>query len=157
MSAPGRQTAVSPAPDAPKPDYRTWSAVWMVFVGGAVGTLARESLDLITPAHNLPHTTFIINVVGSFALAVIYALVQLRVETPPAQRRLRLLLGTGFMGGFTTYSSFSVAVATEAVSGSVRDAALLAVASIVIATIAAVTGRCLVETFVTGPPSGSTR
>jgi CrcB protein len=157
MSALGQQTAASRAPDAPKPDYRTWSAVWMVFLGGAIGTLARESLDLITPTHNLPHTTFIINVVGSFALAVIYSLVQLRAETPPAQRRLRLLLGTGFMGGFTTYSSFSVAVATETASGSVADAALLAVASIVIATIAAMTGRCLVETFVTGPASGSKR
>lgn len=157
MSSVDQRPPASPAVNASKPDYRTWSAIWMVFVGGAIGTLTRESLDLMTPAHNLPHTTFIINVVGSFALAAIYALVHDRVEARPTQRRLRLLLGTGFMGGFTTYSSFSVAVATEAATGSAGDAALLATASIVIAIVAALTGRCLVETFITGPSSGSKR
>ena len=155
MSAAGESTPARAVTTVSKPDYRTWSAIWMVFVGGAGGTLARESLDLATPSGNLPHTTFIINVVGSFALAAIYALVHDRVEARPTQRRLRLLLGTGFMGGFTTYSSFSVAVATEAVTGSAGEAVLLATASIVVTIVAALTGRCLVETFVTRPSSVS--
>jgi CrcB protein len=140
-----------------RPDYRTWSAVWMVFVGGAIGTLTRESFDLITPEPNLPHTTFIINVAGSFALAAIYAFVKDHGETPSTRRRLRLILGTGFMGGFTTYSSFSVAVATQAAHGSGVDAAVLAVASLVIGTIAAVTGRLLVETFFAPRPAEGIR
>ena len=136
---------MAPTPASRTPDHRSWTAALMVFVGGAIGTLTRESLDLVTPAEFLLHTTFAINITGSFALSVLYTALVVRKRTPPVQRRVRLLVGTGFMGGFTTYGSFSVGVAAAASRGSVGDAALYAIGSIVLGIAAAVAGRALVD------------
>ncbi|SDZ43547.1 fluoride efflux transporter FluC [Herbiconiux ginsengi] len=136
---------MAPARPGSTPDYRSWSAVLMVFLGGAVGTVARESLDLATPAEHLVATTFIINIVGSFSLAVVYTALQERKRSAAFQRRIRLLVGTGFMGGFTTYGSFAVATAAAASRGSVGDAALYAAGSILLGVVAALLGRQLVE------------
>jgi CrcB protein len=127
------------------PDYRSWSAVGMVFLGGALGTMSRESLDLVTPANGLMVTTCAINIAGSFALAVVYTLLLARRRSATFQRRVRLLVGTGFMGGFTTYGSFAVGTASAARQGSVGDAALYALGSIVVGIVAALLGRWLVE------------
>ena len=140
-----------------KPDYRSWSAVLMVFLGGAAGTVTRESLDLVTPSGLLLHTTFAINVVGSFALAVVYAALAASDTKAAFQRRLRLLIGTGFMGGFTTYGSFAVGVAAAALRGSVVDAAVYAGGSIVLGVAAALGGRELVERIARRPRTTSPR
>jgi CrcB protein len=99
----------------------------------------------VTPKDLILYSTFIINVVGSFALAVVYAALLARDGTPEFQRRVRLLVGTGFMGGFTTYGSFAVGVAAAASRGSVGDAALYAVGSIIVGVAAALAGRAIVE------------
>lgn len=136
---------MAPTPATMTPDYRSWSAVAMVFVGGALGTVSRESLDLVTPSRDLLYTTFVINIVGSFLLAVVYTTLVVRSGTPAFQRRMRLLVGTGFMGGFTTYGSFAVGVAAALSRGSVLNAALYAIGSIVLGVAAALAGRALVD------------
>lgn len=68
----------------------------LVFVGGALGSLARYGLALALPGL---WATWTVNIVGSFALGLL-------LGRRPAQP-LRLLLGTGFLGGFTTYSAFA--------------------------------------------------
>ncbi|MCR6711486.1 MAG: CrcB family protein [Demequina sp.] len=83
----------------------------LVFAGGAVGTSAREALSLAFPAVNgIPVTIFAINVAGAFLLGVLLESLVRRGPDHGRRRTLRLLLGTGFMGGFTTYS----ALATDA-------------------------------------------
>lgn len=151
--------SMASTPKGVHPDHRSWSAIGLVFIGGSVGTVARESLDLVTPTDLLLYTTFIINVAGSFALAVVYAALLARDGTAAFRRRVRLLVGTGFMGGFTTYGSFAVGVAAAASRGSGRDAALYAVGSVVLGVAAALGGRSVVEWFgrhrphtVTAPP-----
>lgn len=75
----------------------------LVAAGGAVGTLARYGLDeAVGPAGALPLSTLLVNLVGSLALGMIVG-----AGVPD---RLRLLLGTGLVGGFTTYSAFAVQV-----------------------------------------------
>jgi CrcB protein len=138
---------MAPTRAAVTPDYRSWSAVLMVFLGGALGTVARESLDLVTPAEHLVYTTFLINVVGSCALAAVYTALLVRNETAILQRRIRLFVGTGFMGGFTTYGSFAVATAAAAARHSVGDSALYAAGSIVLGVVAALFGRWAVESI----------
>lgn len=80
----------------------------LVAVGGAVGTLGRygiaEALDADRP---FPLATFLVNVVGSFALGAVLAVLMVHDHSAPANR-LRLLLGTGLLGGFTTYSALAV-------------------------------------------------
>lgn len=77
----------------------------LVLLGGAVGTLARHGVAQWLGASTAwPWATFCVNVVGSLALGVVVA----RIGRPDDPRRL--LLGTGLLGGFTTYSAFAVEV-----------------------------------------------
>jgi CrcB protein len=77
-------------------------------VGGAVGAGSREGLSLAIPELNdVPISIVIINIVGAFLLGFLYqAVTRLRSDESRA-KTLKLLLGTGFCGGFTTYSSLA--------------------------------------------------
>ena len=82
----------------------------LVFVGGAVGTAARYGCAQVWPTESgsWPTGTFVVNLIGSFVLGV---LLEGLVRAGPdvgARQRTRLLLGTGFCGGFTTYSTLAV-------------------------------------------------
>ena len=86
---------------------RTTSDVpgWLaVAAGGSCGALARWAVSLSLPSSQWPWATVIVNLLGAFALGVLTALVQ---RHPNDQRweQTRLLLGTGFCGAFTTYST----------------------------------------------------
>lgn len=89
----------------------------LVFVGGSIGTAARLAIGFWIPdAGGVPAATLVVNVVGSLLIGVVAA----RLASTAA---LRVFLGTGVLGGFTTYSAF----ATGAISLS-ADAPLLAFA-----------------------------
>src|SRR6201999_1735526 len=78
-----------------------------VFVGGALGTLARTALaTLVAPdPARWPWPTFIVNIVGAFLLG--YATTRLLERLPLSSYR-RPFLGTGFCGGLTTFSTMQV-------------------------------------------------
>lgn len=73
-----------------------------VAVGGALGAVVRYGLTLAwpTPAGAFPLVTFAINISGCLAIGLL-----LGVERSPLQRAF---LGTGVLGGFTTFSSYAV-------------------------------------------------
>lgn len=75
-------------------------------LAGAVGTLARFGLSgwvqRITPG-TFPIGTFVVNMVGCFAFGLIWSALENRLG---AASELRLIVLTGFMGAFTTFSSF---------------------------------------------------
>lgn len=75
-----------------------------VAVGGALGALARWGLGEAFPAEAdaFPWATFAINVVGSFALALLPAFAVVR-----RSRMVAVALGPGVLGGFTTLSAYS--------------------------------------------------
>jgi len=78
-----------------------------VFVGGALGTLARAALATVAapqPGH-WPWPTFIVNIVGAFLLG--YFTTRLLERLPVSSYR-RPLLGTGVCGGLTTFSTMQV-------------------------------------------------
>jgi len=76
--------------------------------GGAVGTIARYLVShwIASQAwsRGLPWGTFVVNVSGSFILAAVAILLLDRL--PGARQEWFLLLGTGFCGGYTTFSTF---------------------------------------------------
>ena len=92
---------------------------WLaVFVGGVVGTAARAGLDEVAKASPvrglfLPWSTLTVNAVGAFLLGVLAAWVVGRlargVGDAASLKTLKLLVGTGFAGAFTTYGTYIVA------------------------------------------------
>ena len=84
----------------------------LVAAGGATGAVMRyltgmASLRLLGPGW--PWGTLTVNVVGGFAMGLLVATLALRGGAD--QERWRLLLGVGVLGGFTTFSAFSLEVA----------------------------------------------
>lgn len=88
----------------------------LLAAGGAAGTLARfwtgkfvaEVQQARWPELEFPFGTFIINVSGSLVLGFLAAVFVYPPEPEPARRHWYLLLGAGFCGGFTTFSTFSL-------------------------------------------------
>lgn len=78
-----------------------------VVAGGFLGTLGRYELDLAWPTApgHFPTTTFVINTTGAFLLG---ALLTVLVHPPLRHRLWRAFLGTGVLGGWTTYSALAV-------------------------------------------------
>jgi CrcB protein len=82
-----------------------------VFVGGAVGTVARAALGTLGVADpgRWPWPTFTVNIVGTFLLGY---LVTRLLERLPLSRYRRPILGTGLCGGLTTFSTMQVETIT---------------------------------------------
>src|SRR5699024_12692465 len=77
--------------------------IGLVALGGTVGTLARYLLDaLIGDTAGLPLGIFIINITGAFLLGVLIESLALCGQDRGRRRDLRLLLGPGLLGGYTT-------------------------------------------------------
>jgi CrcB protein len=81
--------------------------ILIVALGGAVGSVARYKLGGFalhhTQAWNFPVSTFSVNIVGCFVIGLLAALVEHHDLFSPS---MRLLLFTGLLGGFTTFSAF---------------------------------------------------
>jgi CrcB protein len=110
-----------------------------VAAGGALGAAARylASERWPTAPGGLPLTTAAINVVGSAAIGVLMVVVS---ERWPHRRLVRPFLGTGVLGGFTTFSTYAVDVQHLATGGQPLRAALYLVATPVLALLAAAVG-----------------
>lgn len=99
--------------EQPRPVHLRPVYLLLVFAGGTVGVAAREALTLaFPPIHGIPFTIFAINMVGAFLLGVLLDALARRGPDRGKRRALRLLLGTGVIGGFTTYSALAADTAS---------------------------------------------
>lgn len=97
--------------------------------GGALGAGARYLLNVYIGrlwAEGAPLATLTVNIMGSFAMGLVVTLVAARYAGSP---ELRIFLATGILGGFTTFSAFSLDFYNLAQSGRVGLAAAYAAAS----------------------------
>ena len=117
----------------------------LVALGGAIGASARHgvnlaALRLVGPAFQWG--TMAVNIVGSFAMGLFVALLARRVG---ASDELRLFVATGVLGGFTTFSAFSLDFAVLWERGAMLAAAGYALASVAGALVAIFAGLALVR------------
>lgn len=105
----------------------------MVALGGAIGTAAREAVSLaVPPMGGVPVAILGINVVGAFLLGLLLESLMLRGPDAGRRRSLRLFLGTGILGGFTTYSALAADSGVLLLDGRAPIAIAYAVGTVVL-------------------------
>jgi len=127
-------TEVVLAPGRTRPAELAWVAA-----GGVLGTLARYGLGRLAPVATgrFPWTTFAINVSGSLALGLVVALAAGQFVH---RRYLRSFLGSGFLGAYTTYSTFVVEADRLVSVGHAQVAVAYVAASLIAGPLAAAVG-----------------
>ena len=114
---------------------------WLaVALGGALGAMARYAVSLwITPAssHKFPltpfYTTLSVNVLGSFLMGLLFVFIVERAALP---LEMRSLLMVGFLGAFTTYSTFSLDALSLWQNGHLFLALVYVLATVVLCLVA---------------------
>ncbi|ASO18062.1 CrcB protein [Actinoalloteichus hoggarensis] len=115
------------------------SVLAAVAAGGALGTLARYGIGLLTDPADLPVGTLAVNLLGCLLIGVLTA-----VPAAAARHRLwRPFLGTGVLGGFTTFSAYAVDVHGLVEAGRGPAAALYLVGTLACALAATAAGRAV--------------
>ncbi|MFJ9819886.1 fluoride efflux transporter CrcB [Streptomyces sp. NPDC101151] len=117
-------------------------SVLLVFLGGMIGAPLRYLTDKAVQAHHdsvFPLGTFTVNIVGSFILGSLAALVA--AHALPAD--ILVLLGTGMCGALTTFSTFSFETLRLLEDGSLAEAGLNAIGSLLVGVAAAAAGYAL--------------
>lgn len=124
-----------------------------VFAGGAVGATTRAALETLLPDPTaaIPLTTLAINLSGSFALGLLLRSLALRGPDHGQRRALRLGLGTGVLGGYTTFSTFAVQGVGLAGQGHLLVAASYVVVSAAGGFAAAWAGTALAQKLAPNP------
>jgi len=88
----------------------------------------------------LPLVTFLINVVSAFLLGVLLERLARARGEPERRRLVRLFAGTGFLGGFTTYSALATEVVQLGQAGLVGQAVAYALGTVVVRAVASLAG-----------------
>jgi len=121
--------------------------ILLVAVGGALGSIARYVVSVMAGRMfgiGFPWGTLAVNVAGSFAMGVFVGLLALKFDGSTA---LRLFVAVGVLGGFTTFSSFSLDTVVLWERGAVLSAAGYVAASLVVSLGALAAGLALVRTL----------
>nr|WP_281381105.1 fluoride efflux transporter CrcB [Desulfurispira natronophila] len=99
-------------------------------MGGAMGALARFGtgvLALRVFGGSFPYGTLMVNVLGSFVLGLLYVMI---VQKGLLSEQVRLLLAVGFLGSYTTFSTFALESVLLGESGTIFLAALNIIANV---------------------------
>jgi CrcB protein len=116
--------------------------VWWVALAGALGALARWAVHSTVQsraASSFPYGTVVVNLTGSFVLGVLVGLVTYQ----GLDADVRTIVGTGFIGAYTTFSSYSYDTFGLVESGAGRAAIVNAVGSVALGLVAATAGFVL--------------
>jgi CrcB protein len=118
------------------------TAYLLVFVGGGLGAIARHGINragLAALGPGFPWWTLAVNVSGSLAIGLIAGLSGAMAGGPNG----RLFLVTGILGGYTTFSAFSLDALTLWQRGEAMQAGLYVLASVTLSLAAAAAGLML--------------
>lgn len=113
----------------------------IVFLAGGLGCLSRYGIGMWIGPRPFPFGTLTVNVLGSFLIAFVFEIAKLRAGA--FSTNVQLALTTGFMGGFTTYSSFNYETTNLATQGRWAYAALNVGVTLVACILAGLAGLWL--------------
>lgn len=131
-----------------RPAHLRPGLVGLVGAGGVVGTAGRFGLSqVLAPAAGWPTSTFVANLLGAFLLGVLLEALVRRGPEPRRAQHLRLALGTGVLGGFTTFSSLAIEIERLLADGRVALGVGYGLASVVLGF-----GLCLAGVAVAARP-----
>jgi CrcB protein len=119
----------------------------VVFIGGGIGAALRHGVNIGVArwlGTAFPYGTLTVNITGSFLMGAIAAYFAFKGG---ASQHLRLLLTTGILGGYTTFSAFSLEVALLYERGEVWLAVIYVLASVLLSVGGLFVGLALVRHF----------
>jgi CrcB protein len=119
----------------------------LVFIGGGIGAACRHGINLLvarTIGGTFPWSTFLINVTGSFLMGLAAGYFTYRGSGELSQHT-RLFLTTGILGGYTTFSAFSLDTALLWERGAAGQAAAYVLGSVVLAILGLFAGLWVVR------------
>ena len=117
----------------------------LVFIGGGLGSTLRHLVNVVCPRFlgaNFPYHTFIINITGSTIMGLIAGYFAFKGD---ASQSWRLFVMTGILGGYTTFSAFSLDSALLYERGETGLALLYVVGSVVLSILGLFAGLTLVR------------
>ena len=112
----------------------------LIGIGGAVGAILRYLLGMLPLSGDFPLATFLTNLLGAIAIGLVIGVSE---RFPQLPRELVLFLKTGFCGGFTTFSTFSLETLTLLEGGQAVLGSLYAVLSVLSCVFGVFLGRLL--------------
>lgn len=119
----------------------------IVFLGGGLGAALRHGVNISTArliGTAFPYATMIENVTGSLVMGMLAAYFAFKGD---ATQHWRLFMTTGILGGYTTFSAYSLDVALLYERGAIGLAALYATASVLLSIAGLFAGLALVRNF----------
>jgi CrcB protein len=123
------------------------SALLLVFFGGGAGATLRHGVNLaVTRATggDFPWGILIVNVTGSLLMGLLAGILAFKVDVPLTQHT-RLFLATGILGGYTTFSAFSLDTALLIERGATGQAVAYVLGSVLLSILALFAGLWLIR------------
>ena len=120
----------------------------LVFIGGGLGSALRHTVNVICPklfGTHFPYHTFIINVTGSTIMGLIAGYLAFKGD---AGQSWRLFVMTGILGGYTTFSAFSLDAAVLYDRGEIGLAAFYVLGSVILSILGLFAGLALIRSLV---------
>ncbi|HCR86051.1 MAG TPA: fluoride efflux transporter CrcB [Alphaproteobacteria bacterium] len=113
----------------------------LVFVGGGVGSVIRYIFSKTIPPHifGFINSTLFVNILGSFIIGCIFSFF-IKNQADISNSNIYILAVIGFLGGFTTFSTFSLDVLHFINNGQVLQAAFYILLSVMVSLLAVYTG-----------------
>lgn len=119
----------------------------IVFLGGGIGAAMRHGINLASAralGTAFPYGTMLINITGSFIMGLAAAYFAFKGD---ASQYWRLFFTTGILGGYTTFSAFSLDAALLYERGEIGMAAVYVIGSVAISIAALFAGLAIVRSF----------
>tara|TARA_B100001989_G_scaffold253250_1_gene239245 strand:+ start:1577 stop:1960 length:384 start_codon:yes stop_codon:yes gene_type:complete len=112
------------------------ATIGVIALGGALGALARHGVNILAVqvlGHGFPWGTLCVNIIGSFLMGMIVVKFSHMAQV---SQEIRMLCMTGFLGAFTTFSTFSLDFITMYERGDLMQASAYLLASVVLSILA---------------------